>query len=380
MAEKKLQSENKYCAKDSHPRLPANVISREGRLYYRCRVINNRRLTIRLPDICSPNFAAEYERAKIGAHKVRSSTENKKLAGDEPTAGSFSEPIRRYRHSELKAHTHNTQRSYEHYLTIFEKSFSDKSVASLKAPTIIRMRESMAATPGKARNFLAVLKVALNFAVTLGMIEVNPCDKVRKPRVEEHKPWPQEVLDRALSEAPPMLRLAIQTTLYSGQRIGDIIDITHAHMQSDPVVIKQQKKRSSGARSIEAVIPIHPGWIEAINQVERRAETILYNRWGKPFTNTEALQYQMRRLMNHLGYRSENGYGVEYTFHRLPKNAANYLAEVGCSPHEIGSICGMSIETVTHYTRGVMKKNLAELSRSKFTPAGPVTDKRKKAA
>ncbi|WP_447411837.1 hypothetical protein, partial [Clostridium perfringens] len=50
---------------------------------------------------------------------------------------------------------------------------------------------------------------------------------------------------------------------------------------------------------------------------------------------------------------------TRFKFHGLRKLAACHLAEVEATPHEISAICGMNIQTVIHYTRGVAKKKLA---------------------
>jgi predicted transcriptional regulator len=40
-----------------------------------------------------------------------------------------------------------------------------------------------------------------------------------------------------------------------------------------------------------------------------------------------------------------------YSFHGLRKNAACYLAEAGLADTDIGSMLGMTSETVRHYTK-----------------------------
>ncbi|MGK6321384.1 hypothetical protein [Sphingomonas sp. DT-204] len=48
---------------------------------------------------------------------------------------------------------------------------------------------------------------------------------------------------------------------------------------------------------------------------------------------------------------AENEPDVLYTFHGLRKNAACYMKEVGLEGTQIGLICGMSPDTVRHYTK-----------------------------
>lgn len=47
-----------------------------------------------------------------------------------------------------------------------------------------------------------------------------------------------------------------------------------------------------------------------------------------------------------------------YKFHGLRKLAACHLAAAFATPHEISAVCGLDIQTVVHYIRGVAKKKL----------------------
>jgi integrase len=56
---------------------------------------------------------------------------------------------------------------------------------------------------------------------------------------------------------------------------------------------------------------------------------------GQAVQDDQALQERMRDLMKRIGHRG-------YTFHGLRKNAACYLAELGLSDTEIGTILAMT--------------------------------------
>jgi len=71
---------------------------------------------------------------------------------------------------------------------------------------------------------------------------------------------------------------------------------------------------------------------------------------GQPFATVEPLQAQLRRLLHGLGAEG-------YSFHGLRKNACCYLLELGLSDATVGSLLGMSAQTVRHYgkrTRALM--------------------------
>jgi hypothetical protein len=114
---------------------------------------------------------------------------------------------------------------------------------------------------------------------------------------------------------------------------------------------------------------MHPLWLAEIAQLPRLGRTLVYDRTGKPFSSPKAIQEQMRRLMHSIGspmYES-NGKMHLYSFHGLRKNAACYLAELGLNDSEIGAVCGMTPETVRHYTKRAKSLMLARRVSEKIT-------------
>jgi integrase len=56
--------------------------------------------------------------------------------------------------------------------------------------------------------------------------------------------------------------------------------------------------------------------------------------------------------------------------HGLRKTTASKLAELGCTPHEIASITGQSLQEVEHYTKGVEQKRMAVSAMGKWENGG----------
>jgi len=97
------------------------------------------------------------------------------------------------------------------------------------------------------------------------------------------------------------------------------------------------------------------------------AVTIIYGHAGKPFSSEKILQERVRRLMEEIGSPTyvTDGRTRGFSFHGLLKNAACYLAELGLSDTEIGSICGMN--TVRHYTKRARALMVAHGASNRFT-------------
>lgn len=220
----------------------------------------------------------------------------------------------------------------------------DLDVAGVRAAHIYQLRDEMADTPGKANNFLNVMKLMLVYATQRDWRSDNPASDISLLPLGEHEPWPADVLKQALEGAGPMLRLAIVTGLCSGQRISDCIQIMHGWLKGGILELAQIKT------DVDIAIPVHPWWRDEIDKLPKKAVTILYDRTGKPFASEDALQAQVRRLMKDLGHVDDKGQ-AEYTFHGLRKNAACYLVETGLSDDQVGRLLGMTAETVRHYTK-----------------------------
>jgi integrase len=167
-------------------------------------------------------------------------------------------------------------------------------------------------------------------------------------------------LEVAIEEASSMTRFAIITGLCSGQRISDCIGMQHGWHDRQIMELRHKKT------NVQVAIPMHPLCLEELDRLPRRALTLLYDREGKPFGTTGAIQARLRALMASkavadvpadLKARETVARDASFSFHGLRKNACCYLLELGLSDTEVDSILGMSPEMVRHYgkrTRALM--------------------------
>ena len=340
----------------------ANVRETKPGHFYFIKKIGGRTKYTPLPEPSHPDFAKELRKCRMAADKVDAA---KKSQTDVVNPGSFAALVAEYRaSSDYRQLNPKTAYDYEPHLASIIETLGQTRVKDFKASQAEAMRDDLLDTPGKANNWLKILRNLIDLGCRRDYVLYNVTAKIPLLKLGEHQPWPQEVLDRVLGHVTPTTRLALLTGLYSGQRISDCIRMTHAMMSGEIMHLVQLKKRSYGQRQIEVYIPIHPLWRQAVEEVPVKTTHILYNRYGKPYRKTAALQERVWTAMKQLGYVDADGQ-ILYHFHGLRKNSTNYLAEMGLTPHEIGAINGMSIETVILYTRGVQTKRLAESSRVK---------------
>jgi hypothetical protein len=328
------------------------VCAKQGRLYYR-RKINGKDVYLRLPALDDPAFAAEYQLAAGDTQRAA------------PGAGTLAALVAAYRaSSEFKAiRSPRTKRNYQRYLDMIVEIDGHRTVKGIRPMFVRKMRDRWQDAPGKANNWLNVLKTLLAYGALNDWRGDNPAREVKMLPIGEHEPWPADVLARALDAASPMLRLTIVTGLCSGARIGDAIRMQHGWHDGRIMEFVTAKNRAHVA------VPMHPFWIAEMGNIARKAVTLLYDRSGKPFGSTKIVQERIRRLMDDIGAPTyiSNGKERGYSFHGLRKNATCYLAELGLSDTEIGSIVGMTPETVRHYTKRARALMIAQGAAAKIT-------------
>lgn len=325
-----------------------------NRYYYRY-TENGRRYHIPLPHIDHPDFEAAYQRAV----DVRQASEDTPDRGA-PVPGTFLALTTEYRRSsEFKNLAPSTRRVKSIYIDRIERSFGHRFADEMRAGDVDKILDQMSERPGTLRAFRSALKGLMNFAIMRGYILTNPVTPTKPLALGEHQPWPDELIGKAVENAYPMLALTIITCLFTGQRIGDCIRIRHDDIDNGEFLEMHQQKTGAFV-----CVPIHPFWLEAIGRVPRRAETILYNKFGRPFEDPGSLQEGWRELRKKLGAES-------FKLHGLRKNATNHLASLGLSPHQIGAITGMTIETVAHYTKQIDRERLSRGIADRFRNSAP---------
>lgn len=325
------------------------VCQKKGLTYRRLRVKNAQGRWVdhyvRLPDPTDPRFAEALARVN-GAPAGRDAPLPGSMAA---LAAEFRAALaagwsKKRRKKGAAALAPATRVNYGRYIDMIVEAHGKEMVAALRPANVYTLRDRMAETPGKANNWLSVLKTMLTFACERDWIAFNPAAQVPPLPLDEHSPWPADVLKAALEAAGPMLRLAIVTGLCSGQRVSDVIRMQHGWHDGRMMELRHKKT------DVYAVVPMHGLWLDELAKHPRRAVTLLYDRSGKPFSDPEPIQARIRRLMKQLGHVGPDGQAL-YTFHGLRKNACCYLLELGLSDTEAGAILGMDPKTVRLYGR-----------------------------
>jgi integrase len=334
-------------------------LRRVGQNWYFRRKVAGKTVNHRLPAPDAPGFREAYDRfAQPDVPKAA-----------RPAPGTFAALVLEYRSSSdfTGIPSAKTRTNYLRYLDAIVADHGHRRVDQVRPAHVYKMRDAMKDMPGKANNWLTVFRVLMSFAAKLDWRGDNPAAGIKALPLGEHEPWPADLLRVCLEQATPMTRMLIVSALCSGQRNSDIIRMQYGWINDGVMAFTQQKT------GVDVAVPMHPMWIEELARLPRRSVTLLYDRHGKPFGTTGAVQSRMRDLMAmppvqeviaDLVARETISGGQAFVFHGLRKNACCYLLELGLNDSQVGSMLGMSAAMVRHYgkrSRALMvAKDLAE--------------------
>ena len=213
-------------------------------------------------------------------------------------------------------------------------------VDEIRRRHIIALRNQYRDRPGAANMIVAVVGVLMKLAVILEYRESGIAGVDKLP-VGERRRWADRDIAVAMEHFPEHLRRAVILALYTGQRSGDLTAMTWAAYDGEGIDVKQQKT------GVQLWLPCHPALKDELDawRLTATAVTILTTRSGVPYG--KALPPAAHRAIK--SHPQLHG----LVFHGLRMTAAAWLAESGCTPHEIASITGhKTLAMIEHYTAG----------------------------
>jgi integrase len=239
----------------------------------------------------------------------------------------------------------------------FRKLHGDKPVAKLKRAHIndivaakANIVDGRATTPAAANSLLKVLRLLLNYAVSIDLIAANPAIGVKLYRVrsEGFHAWTEDEIAQFEARHPvgTKARLALGLLLYTAQRRSDVVAMGWQHVVGDAIKVKQGKTGTALA------IPIHPELSLILAATERTGLMFLMSERGAPFS-AHGFGNWFKEQCRHAGLPHCSAHG-------LRKSAATQLANAGCTSDQIKAITGhRSLAEVAHYTRTADQQRLA---------------------
>lgn len=298
-----------------------------------------------LPSPKSPEFGDCYARAKAARTQRRNKQGILTLDG----------LIRMYQRSpEWSALSESSKRSYSLYLKRANSLMRDKRGDSVPARGIERqdvraLRDKLADTPGAANQAIRALGALFAWAVENEKVKDNPAHGVKTFKAKPHEPWPEELIEEALSD--PQIGMAVALFYFTGQRINEVVKMSWGAIDGDHMKVFVQKTQS------HIRVAILPELMEMLKAQPKDSVAILTNANGQPWT-----QGGLRTKLQ--AWAAERGHHV--VPHGLRKNAVDSLFEAGCTAAEVSGITDQSLQMLEHYAKGRNKLNLGRAAVVKF--------------
>lgn len=300
-------------------------------------------LYAKLPPLTDPTFGSVYASLKAGR------TRRKNVAGVLTIKGLFDIW---QKSPEFKKLAENTQDLYVRYVGEVVDLLMPAAAHAIEARDIQLIRDKNADRPGAATMMVAGTSSMFEWGSDpkRGYAPFNPCKNVDGFEGGEYDPWPDHVLEAALTDPDEIIRLTVALLYYTGQRVGDVCKLHLPKPGQTEWQVTQQKTAWDG------VIPIHPALVpllEARRMRNRMVPNVLLDDKQKRPATPSSVLYLLQSW-------AQERFGLHVVTHGLRKNAVNTMLEMELSVAQVSSITGQSLKTVEHYAK---KRNQAKLAR-----------------
>lgn len=257
----------------------------------------------------------------------------------------------------------NTILSYQDNLNRFEIFIKGKSIRNIKrndVETYLKFNDQMAE---KSRaHYLTVLRNFYQFLVYEDLIETNPCETIKMPKITKSLPkyLTEEEIEKLLSfplnTAFDYRNKAMLELLYAtGIRVSELVNLklNNIHLEEDLIRVlgKGSKERLSPISSIcEKYLRIYIEKYRNTLLKNKTSEYVFINNFGNPITR-QGFFKNLKRIAK------EEGIEKEISPHTLRHSYATHLLSHGADLRIIQELLGHSdIATTEIYTHLVNEK------------------------
>jgi integrase len=256
-----------------------------------------------------------------------------------------------YRSPEFRGLKATTQALRRNIIERFRNEHGDKPISRLGRAHIKDIIGAKAETPEAANNLLKVLRVLLDYAVSIEMLASNPAIGVKryKSRSEGFHPWSEAEAVQFETVYPigTKERLALALLLYTGQRVSDVARMGWQHVKGKCIAVRQEKTDTP------LMLKMHPELVRILAAVPRSNMTFLVTDRGAAFSAAG--------LSNWFGKRCRAAGLSHCTAHGLRKLALTRRANAGASTEMLKAFGGhKTSKNVEPYIRSVNQARLDE--------------------
>jgi integrase len=267
----------------------------------------------------------------------------------------------------FKRKAHHTRRQYRRILDRLKEIGGRGLMVDLREDHVRQMRSRFLPATFTADEAVMLLSTLWLFAkehLTM-RLGPNPTADVMKLHRQawSHEPWPDPVIAKfeAGAQPKPNAQLALLLLLYTGQRVGDVAAMRWDRYDGKGITVRQEKTDEL------LWIPCHSKLKAALDRAERKSDFVL--------TSQQKRGYSAGSLGNLIMAATARLGAKECSAHGLRKNAANALAEAGCTVHQIMAITGhRTYKQALHYTQRAAQRKLAQQAIDTLESAGKVAN------
>jgi integrase len=328
-------------------------ITQHGKVVWYVRIGKGPRTRMRAA-FGTPEFDAEYQAALAGKPRAAKSGFD---------AGSLAWLIERYR--ETTAWTDlslATRRNREnHFKRVIEKA-GHQPIRAITSAVITKGRDSRAATPAQARNFLDAMRGLFKWAKEAKHVAVDPTIGIKNPKRRKGPGFPVWTEENAAAydrrwPIGTKERVWRDVLFYTGLRRGDAVTLGRQHVRDGWITLRTEKSQGEMPVSIP-ILPILQRTLDAgpIGEL-----AFICGKNGKPLTK-ESFGNAFADACRAAGFRK--------SAHGCRKIAATRAAEAGATVAELNAIFGWKGTSMASlYTEAADRKRLARDAMAKVQGA-----------
>ena len=320
-------------------------VSRHGKvLWYFRRKRGGER--VRLPDdYGSADFLAAYDAALKGqAPKAKVVAERDTLAW----------VVEQYKRSAAWSKLSNRTRYVrDNQLRAICETAGGAPVRDITRASLQAGFDKRAEKPESANVFIKVMRVVLDHAVGMGLIDDNPARRIKllEGSKEGVHTWTMEEIERYefRHHVGTTARLAFDLLLYTGMRLSDLAIIGHQHVRDGTITFRPEKTR--GTSGVTVTIRILPPLARSLAATRTGDMHFVVSERGTPYVK-EALGNRVKKWCKEAGIPHCSAHG-------LRKASATRAAEAGATSNELMAMFGWTTsKEADRYTRAADRKRM----------------------
>jgi integrase len=237
-------------------------------------------------------------------------------------------------------HAPNTRKLYDQGLNKAAQLLSIAPANEVCPSDIREHMDDLWQTPSMANAYMRTIGALYHWARSRAGLKIGaePIKGLQPYKGGEHKPWPPELLQLALTDDDALVRLSVHMMYFWAARIGDVSKARWSDIKDGYWTFTPEKTKDSRG---EMKIPLHK---DLIAELARHAKV-------GPFLFTGKSGPTSRGHLRVYVQEWAAGKGFKIVPHGLRKNAVIALLDAECSVAETASISGQSLQMVEYYAR-----------------------------